>query len=321
MTATLRPGPHDPVADTPPRAPRSARRTMSLDMTRPDGLFGPLVADIRGQDVVTDGDGQGSVVDRLHVALHIDQRTREIVEVEEVAVSRPLPDLAGSASGIGRRLADVYPEEHAARALLCSALEDLGGALLVAGYALLYAGAIPGSREFADERARRQADICAGWATGTPLLESLRVDGVAALPIGPAAPTIEDADPLGWHAMAPMATTTVRRRRRLDVTAGDGERRRLESHFRDSFAGPDGEQVMHEYQLEATVVGGIVEGLTVEPRVLPWYECPGAVASAQQVVGVALADLPGRVRADLVGAHTCTHLNSTLRCLADACAL
>jgi hypothetical protein len=39
------------------------------------------------------------------------------------------------------------------------------------------------------------------------------------------------------------------------------------------------------------------------------------------VVGVAVDDLPGRVRADLRGAGTCTHLNSSLRCLADVAAL
>jgi hypothetical protein len=31
-----------------------------------------------------------------------------------------------------------------------------------------------------------------------------------------------------------------------------------------------------------------------------------------------LADLPSRIRRDLVGVTTCTHLNSTLRTLADA---
>ena len=45
------------------------------------------------------------------------------------------------------------------------------------------------------------------------------------------------------------------------------------------------------------------------------------MASGQRVVGVALTDLPRMVRADLVGTTTCTHLNSTLRALADAQAL
>jgi hypothetical protein len=40
------------------------RRTTSLDLTRPDGLLGRVVADIRGQDVHTGADGVGRVVDR-----------------------------------------------------------------------------------------------------------------------------------------------------------------------------------------------------------------------------------------------------------------
>jgi hypothetical protein len=38
-------------------------------------------------------------------------------------------------------------------------------------------------------------------------------------------------------------------------------------------------------------------------------------------VGVPVTDLPARVRAELVGPATCTHLNSTLRSLADVAAL
>ena len=56
-------------------------------------------------------------------------------------------------------------------------------------------------------------------------------------------------------------------------------------------------------------------------RVLPWQACPGAAAGAQRLVGVDLDDLAARVRSDLVGATTCTHLNSTLRTLANVRAL
>jgi hypothetical protein len=79
---------------------------------------------------------------------------------------------------------------------------------------------------------------------------------------------------------------------------------------------------MHEYLVDAHVdAGGRLAEVVVDPRVLPWQACPGAAASAQRLVGVALADLPARVRAELVGATTCTHLNSTLRSLADVWAL
>jgi hypothetical protein len=61
--------------------------------------------------------------------------------------------------------------------------------------------------------------------------------------------------------------------------------------------------------------------IAVDPRVLPWEACPRAVASARTVVGAALADVVAVVQAELRGPRTCTHLNSTLRCLADVQAL
>jgi hypothetical protein len=67
--------------------------------------------------------------------------------------------------------------------------------------------------------------------------------------------------------------------------------------------------------------GDRLSSIAVQPRVLPWYECPGAVASAQQIVGTTIADVATRARKVLVGPSTCTHLTSTLRCLADVQAL
>lgn len=158
--------------------------------------------------------------------------------------------------------------------------------------------------------------MCIAWARGGPVHETLVRTGEPGVPMGPTAPVIESDDLLGWHPMAPLATGTVRRRRRIDVG------HRVQTHFRDSYAGADGEMVMHEYLVDAHVdAGGRLAEVVVDPRVLPWQACPGAAASAQRLVGVALADLPARVRAELVGATTCTHLNSTLRSLADVWAL
>lgn len=315
----LLPGPHHAVPATPPRASGSVRRTTSIDVTRPDGLLGRIVADVRGQDVRTGADGDGRVVDRLAATIEIDQRSGE------VAASGDLNDLVGVnvRKGYGRRLAELLPDEAARRSLVYSALDDLGGAVLVSGYALLRGGAIPASPERGEQVAQHQADVCAGWASGAPLLETLRETGHSALPLGPAAPAIEGDDPLGWHPMAELATTAVRRRRRLDVA----DRGLVaQSHFRDSYAADDGdghgEMVMHEYLVDARIgADRRLARVDVQPRVLPWHECPGAAASAQRLVGVAVDDIPARVRTDLVGPTTCTHLNSTLRCLADLRAL
>jgi hypothetical protein len=95
-----------------------------------------------------------------------------------------------------------------------------------------------------------------------------------------------------------------------------------EHHLRDTYADVDGEIVMHEYIVAAKFdPGRRLDAVDVDARVLPWHECPGAVASAQRIVGATLDELATRVRAELRGATTCTHLNSTLRTLADVCAL
>jgi hypothetical protein len=54
---------------------------------------------------------------------------------------------------------------------------------------------------------------------------------------------------------------------------------------------------------------------------LPWQECPGAVASAERITGMTLGELHFRVRQELFGTSTCTHLNDLLRSVADAEAL
>jgi len=316
-------GPQHPVRSTPARAPGSVRRTTSLDIVRPDGLTGPVLADVRGQDVATAADGTTRVVDRLAVTIEVDPRDGAVVAVDEVTASRSVGELVGERTrgGFGRRLADLLARDAERRSLLYSALDDLSAALLVSGYPVLAAGMIPQARDQGEQRARAQADICIGWASGGPILDGLRRNGVAAVPSGPAAPVLEGDDPLGWHAMAPLATDTVRRRRRLDVGAVDGHLQ-AHSHFRDSCARVDGEMALHEYAVEARVDGeGRLTAVAVDPRVLPWTACPGAVASAGTLVGTAVAAIPARTRAELVGPGTCTHLTSTLRCLADVPAL
>ena len=57
------------------------------------------------------------------------------------------------------------------------------------------------------------------------------------------------------------------------------------------------------------------------PRVLPWFECPEAAGSARRLVGDSLDGLRAHVRAEFVGASTCTHLNDALRALEDVPAL
>jgi len=56
-------------------------------------------------------------------------------------------------------------------------------------------------------------------------------------------------------------------------------------------------------------------------RVLPWQECPGAIGSAARIRGMTLSQMRDRIRGEFVGTTTCTHLNDTLRAVADLDAL
>jgi hypothetical protein len=316
----LRPGPHNPLTETPARPPSSTRRAWNIDIAYPEGLMGEvIVVDVRGRDVRTDADGTAEVTDELSAGFEIQPATNTITRVDERRSNAPLDPLLGIGlrGGYARELAARLPEAASRHRSLCfSALEDLSGAHFVSGYAHLLEGIISQTPEHADLAAERQADICIGWAADGPFIATTRERGHIPVPVGPTAPDIESG-----YEMATLIAPTVRRRRRIDVVKpvdANGESR-VQEHFRDSYAGHDGEMVMHEYVVDAVFdrVGRVIS-IAADPRVLPWSECPGAAASAQRLVGQTLGELPARVRADLVGATTCTHLNSTLRTLADA---
>ena len=330
-------GPTDAMTTTPHRPPRSARRTTSLDMTHTDGLQGQLIAEVRGRDLRTDADGEAEITDELALTVTFDI-AGTVLAIDTTsgagADGAALGALVGTnaRSGFARRLQALVPEQAERRTLVWSALEDLNGALLVSGYSLLRGGLLLVSPESGAERAAAQEDICSGWAAGLPLVEALRSGGVNMTPFGPPAPSLERADdPLAWHPLPPLAPTAVRRLRRLDVILGDDERGgdaggasvRADSHFRDSYAAPDHQMVMHEYHLEVTLdtAAEAIASVVAEARVLPWEACPGALGSAQRIVGTPVADLPALVRGELRGTTTCTHLNSTLRSLTDLRAL
>jgi hypothetical protein len=310
------PGPGRTVQVTPELAVGAARRTTSTDMTRPDGLRGGVVVVISGRDVVRAEDGTLQVVDEVGGRLEVDAATGTIGSAVLDGGRSPVPDLAGLSlrRGWGRSLSAALPDDG--RSLLGSMLEDLGGAFLVSGYALLHAGVLNLPPEEGPRRADAQQDICIGWAADGDVVAMLRTTGVNALPIGPhAAPGLIAGD--RWHALDEPGHRTVRRLRRLDVRSGRSGPI-AQAHFRDSHAADGTENVMHEYVVDPTVdVDGRITTIRVDARVLPWNTCPGAVPSAQRIVGATLHEIPATVRRELTGPTTCTHLNSTLRSIAD----
>jgi Protein of unknown function (DUF2889) len=311
-------GPGTPLSITPERRPGSVRRTTTVDTPWPGDFSQPCSIILQGRDLRTTDSGDAAVEASLDLSLKADLAVGLISEVRGVdAPAYAAVEGVTIRSGFGREFARRFPDEHASRPIGYSALSDLPGAFLVAGYSMLRLGMLPEDPQTGPERAERQADVCIGWATGSPIQQVLHDRGTSAVPYGPTAPVIEADDPEGWHSLPEMTTHTVRRRRALDVTRSDGGIR-IWSHFRDSYAAKDHEMVMHEYFVTATLDASMrITEIAVDPLVLPWAECPGAVDSAQQLVGYSLEELDERVRSALTGPQGCTHLNSTMRALAD----
>ncbi len=111
----------------------------------------------------------------------------------------------------------------------------------------------------------------------------------------------------------------MRRARRIDVWLDD--RVRIDVGFQDSATSPTGADrvAVHEYQVSATADPETFELLSVEvdPRVLPYGECPGASPNAVRMVGADLAGFRLGVLETLPGILGCTHLNDVLRSMAD----
>jgi hypothetical protein len=329
-------GTHEPTTTVPPRAPGSVRRTVSLDIVRPNGLDAELVLVGRARDLVTDSDGTARVVDTAAVDVTIDyadaQRVTDISSTPDIP---GLEQLVGRSSSTGFRAAiDVAVSGHdVVGRPVYQLLDDLPVATLISGYAPQHAMAQSGT--WADEQKRKpvhktapeglamlqQADLCAGWKAGGTIMQGFAENNPPVV-TGPDAPSLDDGDdPLAWHEYpGPLPLHGMRRRRRIDVLpSADGGTLAVDAHFRDSYVDEEGETVVHEYTVVARVDAASATFLEAEatPRVLPWFECPEAAASASRLAGRSLDSLRAGVRAEFLGATTCTHLNDMLRALAD----
>jgi hypothetical protein len=325
-------GPGRPVPATVERSPGSVRRTSSIDTARPDGLLGDLVVTGRARDLRTGRDGSPGVLGEAELSARIDGTTRQLVSI---TTSPPVPELdrlTGCSVGPGfrSRVTACCPGERDDSTLLYLLLDDLPGATLVSGYAVQRAGVLSRPRQprgaGGDSPApmmMAQDDLCAGWAHDATMMVTIRSTGEIPVPAGPPAPRLERRDDsMAWHPMEPLAPHAMRRRRRLDVVAPgvSGQSYLLDAHFRDSHMSDAGaESVVHEYSLTGAIdgTGTRVVDISAEAHVLPWMECPGALASAGRIVGMRTGELRARVRRELTGASTCTHLNDTLRSLGD----
>jgi hypothetical protein len=339
MTITLpvrslhpRHGIHEPTSGTPARRPGSIRRTTTVDMLRPDGLAGPLILAGRGRDLLTGPGGEGRTVLEASVRAVVDFVGGRFLRELDTDPVRALDALLGArvSSGFRGRLDEADPSLAAEHDLLYLLLDELPVTTLVSGQAIgagtseqamkaamAEQGTMPGRRG----RPGFVADLCAGFATGGTIMSGIERDGLPPVVTGPAAPSLRaEADPDAWHETDALPPHAMRRSRRIDVVPG--EHATVDALFRDSYVLPDGvETIIHEYTLAAEIEAGVLTRCEARARVLPWVECPAAVASASRLAGVPLAGLRKHVRERFTGTTTCTHLNDMLRALEDVSAL
>ncbi len=296
------------------------RRTSTIDSARPEGATGDVVVRARARDLLTT---------RSHTAVVLATEAFDATVAADRTVrtfdhpDRRLASLVGSpvAGGFRARVLGLVANEAEEMTLLNLLLDDWPGASLVSGYAMQRDPAWSGG---ALPLAHLQVvtDLCAGWASGATILHAIDATGAVPSPTAPPVPTEVDADEAAWHERPPLPDGATRRARRLDLVAGDGTSGEMafDAHFRDSYCDAhDGEGAFHEYTLRGRFdpVAHTIVRIEAQAHVLPWTECPQALASARRVEGTSVNDLRARVRTEFTGTTTCTHLNDMLRSLAD----
>jgi len=316
------------------------RRTTSIDILRPSGVDAELVLVGRARDLLTDIDGAARVLETAAVEATIDYPDAQRVTAISSSPALPsLEQLVGRSASTGFRAAinNAVASHDVVGHPVYQLLDDLPVATLISGYAPQHARAE--SHTGADEQPPKplqktapaglamlqQADLCAGWKAGGTIMQGFAENNPPVV-TGPPAPSLDDGDdPLAWHELpGPLPVHAMRRRRRIDVLPVDeGAVWEVDAHFRDSYVDDEGETVVHEYTVLARVDGATSTVLeaAATPRVLPWFECPEAAASAARLAGRTLESLRAGIRAEFLGATTCTHLNDMLRALADVAVL
>ena len=322
-----------PTVSTPVRVPGSARRTTSIEMDTRDGL----VLAGRARDLVTPTRGDAVVVDEAWFRARVgDYLGGQIIEA--FTASPTIDGLEGlvgrSASrGFRRELQRLADEQGMVGRPIFQLLDDIPGTALVSGYAPELERRDTGVEapprllpaEGAPPHLLALTGVCAGWQEGGAIVANVLAVGHVPIAVGPEAPALDRPDdPIAWHDLPdPIPPHGMRRRRRIDVVPPASPHEGLvavDAMFRDSYVTAGGvETVVHEYTFTADVdpVTRVVLRAEAIARALPFAQCPEAAGSATRLVGEGLDDLRARIRAEFVGATTCTHLNDMLRAFAD----
>jgi hypothetical protein len=293
---------------------------MSIDIGARRGFSSALAMTGLARDLATGASGADDVrvVAEAVVTAGFDMG-RELVSLETTPTATWVNDLIGARAGGGfrRHLAGVVPEAEAG-SLLRLVLDDMPAAALISGYAWMRLARREGhdpSTLVPADMLDRMSDLCSGWRTGGAAVGSIETSHGMPIQDCPPAP-VDESDPWGWHATAPLDRDWMRRRRCLDVAVDGAGGFSIWAMFRDTVGEEDGaEVVLHEYAVRAAGQGSVVGAVSAEPRVLPFPECPAAALAVGDLAGCQLADLSVSVPEILTGIRSCTHLNDLLRAL------
>lgn len=309
--------PHGP---TPLRRAGSVRRTMSIDVHWPAGPDGPGHYLGRCRDVISAAPAAAPrVLAAAEARVTCDHR-----EIRTIAASPAPPrlqELVGVRAGghLRMALADAIADEKAAGSPLYLLLDDLAGTTLVARWAVVRAQTEAEQGRPPAGPGRPMEGVCIGFRPGSGALSEAGkpATGSHATRVPPLP---HPADPAGWHALAdPPAGIHFRRARWIDIWR-EGDQLVVDSLFQDSASAPDGGDrwAVHEYRLQARIADdGTLLDLTATPGTLPFAACRVAYLNNEVLLGTPVRELRETVLQRLKQTAGCTHLNDTLRALAE----
>ena len=313
-------GPQRPVQTWPPLAVGACDAPAPSTPIRPGpgtptSTCGPETRVGRGRRGV---DVLGQVGVRAHLADRV---------IDDI-VADPPDDRRGAAAGsrVGpgfrSTVGTLLPDEVGRAGLLHLLLDDWVGAALVSGYAVQHAAITLGIEEKLRRRHRRpHGRHLRGLRAGRlarPVRQAQRHHPVGARTGRAAAGrrrrahrrTASRRTACGGSAGWTSADETVVLRRALPRLARRRRRRR------------DDRARVHRRGLGRRIDENHHLGRRATVRVLPWQECPGAIGSAARIRGMTLSQNCATGSAASSSApRTCTHLNDTLRAVADLDAL
>ena len=314
----------DPAGHAPLRPSNSVRRTSSIDMTWPEGRDQPMAFLGRARDVYTgDPDVPPTVLAEDTMTARV-ERDRTLAAIATTPPRDAVAKLVGLRGGghLRTALKDILPQERIAGSPLYLLLDDLSGTSLIAGWAWSrwpgYAPELERALRSDPAMRAKMEGVCISFQPGLNAMseeygssDHHRTARVLSL--------VNPEDPSGWHPLPLETGLSMRRARRIDVWL-EGDVVRMDAAFQDSASLPDGgREAVHEYSVTATADLASMTLINVNPRphVLPYPECPAAVANVGRLTGTPLAELREVVLERLGKTTGCTHLNDALRALAE----